>query len=245
MINDVGKWARKLIAEPITGIWSFVNGLKTDTISEYGTGNGVTIDGLKIKDGYINQNLGVGAASAGEKLEAGKDTDVSGIIGRGFFGYNGTHSDTIIASHIDFKLYPMVRQSSSGHTYIDTGGTLTLSASGSGIAQITVTGLALTSGKTLTTIYVSDTDSDTNDVLSTGITAKFALVLIKETSGNKFCIFRIKGDNSAPVIIDGDAEFTVTKDTASSYNFYYESDQYKLQNKVGDNKALYVGLYCV
>jgi hypothetical protein len=94
-------------------------------------------------------------------------------------------------------------------------------------------------------VYVSDTDSDTDDVLSTGITTKFGLVLIKETTANKFCLFRIKGDNSIPIIIDGDAEFTVTKDNASTYNFYYETDQFKLQNNVGDNKALYVGLYLV
>lgn len=121
--------------------------------------------------------------------------------------------------------------------FFDKNGNLGIGAASAG-EKCEVTGA-------IKTVYVSDTDSDTDDVLSTGITTKFGLVLIKETTGNKFCLFRIKGDNSAPIIIDGDAEFAAVKDNASTYNFYYETDQFKLQNKVGNDKALYVGLYLV
>lgn len=299
-------WTKSVIEETIQAIWDFTAGLKADTISESGSGNGVTIDGVKCKDGYgylgavpnyttafllshINCNnsadyaviqtssgytlincktgteirlcvndspaahinlygLGIGAASAGEKLEVGKDTDVSAIVGRGKLGYTGIGlEDNFIISHIDrftsagFGL----KCTNWGGNILNGESYLYLQISGQDIATITNSGLALSPGKVITTIYVSDTDSDTDDVLSTGITTKFGLVLIKETTGNKFCLFRIKGDNSAPIIIDGDAEFAAVKDNASTYNFYYESDQFKLQNKVGDNKALYVGLYLV
>ena len=40
-----------------------------------------------------------------------------------------------------------------------------------------------------------------------------------------------------------DGTFTVTKDTASSYNVYWETDQFKVQNKVGDDKNIRVSLY--
>ena len=36
--------------------------------------------------------------------------------------------------------------------------------------------------------------------------------------------------------------FSGTKDTASKYNVYYETDQLKVQNKVGDNKSVVVRL---
>jgi hypothetical protein len=217
------KWIkplRKHIAETISAIWDFTAGLKA-------------------------AKIGIGQAPGTELLEIAKDTDVGAIVGRSFSGYNGVASDAACFGHIDSKAYPAVRQNANGFSCFGSAGATSIQAVGSEILSITQYDCTINAGKYLYSVFVSDTDSDTNDVLSTGITTKFGLVLIKETTGNKFCLFRIKGDNSAPVIIDGDAEFTVTKDTDSSYNFYYETDQFKLQNKVGDNKALYVGLYLV
>ena len=41
------------------------------------------------------------------------------------------------------------------------------------------------------------------------------------------------------------ASMTTTKDNAGTYNVYWETDQYKVQNNVGDNKNVKVGFYGV
>jgi hypothetical protein len=81
MIYDIGHWVQRHIAESITGIWSFVNGLKTDTISEYGSGNGVTADGVLLKDGNLKGNdLNIKIYS-GEVADEGTITLPTGVSG--------------------------------------------------------------------------------------------------------------------------------------------------------------------
>lgn len=223
------KWLkplRKNIAEAITAIWDFTAGLKA-------------------------AKIGIGQAPGTELLEIAKDTDVSAIVGRAKIGFiNAAFFDDCASfAHIDkftSNSY-CLQQDPAGNSYVNcaNGAQVFIRHNNSNVAIFSSTGLALQSAKTITTVYVSDVDSDTDDVLSTGITTKFGLVLIKETVDKKFCLFRIKGDNSIPIIVDGDAEFAAVKDNPATYNFYYETDQFKLQNKVGDNKALYVGLYLV
>lgn len=81
-----------------------------------------------------------------------------------------------------------------------------------------------------------DTDSDTDDVLDTGIGADYGQLIVRESAGTEACIFLIAGQTIEKV--SADATFTVTKDTVSSYNVYWETDQFKIQNKVGDNKNI-------
>ncbi len=64
---------------------------------------------------------------------------------------------------------------------------------------------------------------------------------LRESTGAVAAVFRLEGETIASV--SANAAFTVTKDNASTYNVYWETDQYKVQNKVGDNKNLRVGLF--
>jgi hypothetical protein len=100
-----------------------------------------------------------------------------------------------------------------------------------------------TAGGYQTTI-ASDTDSDTNDVLTTTIpNTAYGLVIVRESTGTEACVFLIAGGTIEK--IGADATFTVTKDNASTYNVYFETNVIKVQNKVGDNKNIAVGLYSI
>jgi len=82
----------------------------------------------------------------------------------------------------------------------------------------------------------SDTDSDTDDVLLTGVDTSYGVLLVVEKTGGITGFFRI--DGSTVTSISADANFALVKDNAATYNVYYETDQYKIQNKVGDNKSI-------
>lgn len=253
------KWIKALrrnIAEQIQAIWDFTAGL---TVTRNNIKN-VSTAGIQIRNTTASDAVNTNQMSpylshechAWKSGTPGDDkyewmSQASGITGGvsvssfnlGYKKNNGSltnlHTLYSDSGYIGFNHVFTGPVSFSSNAVIN--GNLGIGAASAG-EKLEVTGA-------VKSVYVSDTDSDTDDVLSTGITTKFGLVLIKETTGNKFCLYRIKGDNSIPIIVDGDAEFAAVKDNASTYNFYYETDQFKLQNKVGDNKALYVGLYLV
>ena len=81
-----------------------------------------------------------------------------------------------------------------------------------------------------------DTDFDDTDVWSTGLLSGYGLLIVRESAGTEICQYLIAGATIEK--ISGDATFTVTKDNAATYNVYWETDQFKIQNKVGDNKNM-------
>jgi len=100
----------------------------------------------------------------------------------------------------------------------------------------------ITDGReTMRMISSADTDSDTDDVLSTGVSGYHGLVLVRSITDNTSAIYRVSNVTVSDVSLDGD--HTSTKDTGSKYNFYYDTDQFKLQNKVGDNKSVSVAFW--
>jgi len=87
-----------------------------------------------------------------------------------------------------------------------------------------------------------DTDSDTDDVLTTTIAdTVYGTLMVRESAGTEACMYLLAGGTIEK--ISGDATFTVTKDNASTYNVYFESSVIKVQNKVGDNKNIRLGFY--
>lgn len=83
-----------------------------------------------------------------------------------------------------------------------------------------------------------DADSDNTDVLLTGIASGVGLLLVGVSTDTISAVYQVEG--STITAISANATFSTTKDTASKYNVYYETDQYKIQNNVGDNKAIKV-----
>jgi len=86
--------------------------------------------------------------------------------------------------------------------------------------------------------YAADADSDTDDVLGTSISSGTGLMLVSVTTDDDAALYRVEG--STLTAISANSNFSTTKDTGSKYNVYYETDQYKVQNKVGDNKDIKV-----
>lgn len=98
-----------------------------------------------------------------------------------------------------------------------------------------------TSNKCLRAQKAADTDFDTDETLNTGITNNFGLMIVKETVDGVTGMFRIEG--TSIVDIGSNAAFTTTKDNAGTYNVYFDTDAFYVQNKVGDNKAVAVSFY--
>jgi len=79
-------------------------------------------------------------------------------------------------------------------------------------------------------------------VQDTGMLATNGLVIVAEYGGGT-AIVRV--DTTTLTIVSGAALFTITKDSASSVNVYYESGTLHLQNTSGTTKTLRVGVFGV
>lgn len=84
--------------------------------------------------------------------------------------------------------------------------------------------------------FYTNLDSDNNAVSLTGIQAGYGLLFISCSTDGKAAIYRV--DNQTLAAISADVVYNTNKDNASTYNVYYETDQFKIQNKVGNNKVL-------
>ncbi len=86
----------------------------------------------------------------------------------------------------------------------------------------------------LTSVRASLAD---NATLALGYDIKF-IFIVDATNGNGALFMLRGGVNSVQEIFDPSAVFTATKDTASSFNVYYESSNYYIQNKRGAARNL-------
>lgn len=59
---------------------------------------------------------------------------------------------------------------------------------------------------------------------------------------NRICEFELTGTNAPVELIDGGTFCSITKDTATSINVYYESSAYRIQNLRGGTRALRIVL---
>jgi hypothetical protein len=88
---------------------------------------------------------------------------------------------------------------------------------------------------------INNADSDTDEIDSVTWAGGFGMLIACSVTDSTSAVWRLKGTTFIAVSVDGD--WTSTKDTAASYNVYFESGAIKLQNKVGDNKNVKLGFY--
>jgi hypothetical protein len=83
--------------------------------------------------------------------------------------------------------------------------------------------------------YVAeDTNFATDAVLTTGIASYYGMLIVRESVDGVCGIYRVEGTTIA--VISANAAFTTTKDNAGTYNIYWDTTEFKLQNKVGNSK---------
>ena len=89
----------------------------------------------------------------------------------------------------------------------------------------------------------ADTDFDTNDVLTTTIASGTGIVVVAEKTTSVTAVYLL--ENTTLTAISANVLFHTSKDNASTYNVYVESGYVKVQNKVGNNKSIAVGVITV
>lgn len=85
----------------------------------------------------------------------------------------------------------------------------------------------------------TDSDSDTDDILLTGLTACHGILTVAIISDDKTAVYRVDGQSLTT--ISAHSDFSTSKDTSNKYNIYWENDQFKVQNKFGDSKVIKIG----
>jgi formylmethanofuran dehydrogenase subunit E len=77
-------------------------------------------------------------------------------------------------------------------------------------------------------------------VLKTSIIGNLGILIVSDCTNSKVALLRIEGNTV--VSVSANAIFSITKDTASKLNVYWETDQIKVQNKTSANVTLKVAL---
>ena len=84
----------------------------------------------------------------------------------------------------------------------------------------------------------TNTDVDNNGVFTTSVASGSGILIVSVPTDSITAMYRVEG--STLTSISSNALFSTTKDTASKYNVYFETTEYKVQNKVADNKKVFV-----
>ena len=93
----------------------------------------------------------------------------------------------------------------------------------------------------ITSTMINNADSDTDEIDSVVFAGGYGMVIAASTTDGTSAIWKLKG--TVFEAIEVDADWTATKDGAGTYNVYIESGAIKLQNKVGDDKAVKLGFF--
>lgn len=93
----------------------------------------------------------------------------------------------------------------------------------------------------ITSTMINNTDSDTDEIDSVVFAGGYGMVIAASVTDGTSAVWKLKG--TVFEAIEVDADWTATKDNASSYNVYIESGSIKLQNKVGNNKNVKLGYF--
>lgn len=98
----------------------------------------------------------------------------------------------------------------------------------------------------------TDSDFDNNEVINSGIGSTYyggngsvmgmLMINVRSIPNHEYItgLFRIDGNQT--FIISANALFNLTKDNLGTYNFYWENNQYKFQNKVGNDRFVNFGM---
>lgn len=118
-----------------------------------------------------------------------------------------------------------------GYHEFRIGTTPTFTIKSTGVASITP----------ITSTMINNADSDTDEVDSVVFAGGYGLVIAASITDGTSAVWKLKGTTFEAIEVD--ADWTATKDGAATYNVYFEGGAIKIQNKVGDNKAVKLGFF--
>jgi len=158
---------------------------------------------------------------------------------------NGSDADVFESTSGGLTLYDTTLVNGTTSGTITYGGTVVTSKlSTGGVFTPEVAGIspvAMHKGGVSTQV-IEDTDMDDNDVMDTGITSGYGLLIVSCTTDGTSGVFRI--ENQTIVDVSSNALYSVTKDTDTKINVYWDTDQFKVQMLIdAGNKNVSVAFY--
>jgi len=80
----------------------------------------------------------------------------------------------------------------------------------------------------------ADADFDDTEELNTGLGASYGILICRDTVGGTVGIYRL--ENQSIVALSLNAAWTVTDDNEGTFNVYWDTDHFEIENQVADNK---------
>jgi hypothetical protein len=93
----------------------------------------------------------------------------------------------------------------------------------------------------ITSTMINNADSDMDEIDSVTWAGGYGLLVVACTTDAATAIYRLEG--TTLTAISANALFDISKDHAATYNIYFETGALKVQNKVGNDKAIRVGFF--
>jgi hypothetical protein len=93
----------------------------------------------------------------------------------------------------------------------------------------------------ITSTMINNADSGTDEIDSVTFAGGYGIIIACSTTDGTSAVWKLKGTTFEAIEVD--ADWTATKDGAATYNVYIETGAIKLQNKVGDDKAVKLGYF--
>ena len=201
--------------------------------------------------------------SAGD-ISAGENTDAKATFGRASAGYNGENTGTACFAHQSWLTEDdsALKQQLTGKTTVQAGNNNYLEfRRGGDIEAYFFGGKFFVSGNTglgvfpsteklevdgaIKSVIESSDDFDGNIAVSLGRdNTDFGVIAVAIEADSAYGEFTIYGGN---IVKEKDPAslFSTTKDNASTYNVYFESNTLYIQNKIADDKdftASFIGI---
>lgn len=211
---------------------SYLIDLQSGGNSKFSINNNGTVF---LSNGYISTN--------GDPMTIQNGTNVNGFPAVLIAPANGRTSGTQTA----LAIQPTYSQPSGTAANTDLLINRTETAIGSGTQRLlsaqvgSVEKAAIDNKGAITSTMINNADSDTDEIDSVVFAGGYGMVIAASVTDGTSAVWKLKG--TVFEAIEVDADWTATKDNASSYNVYIESGSIKLQNKVGDNKSCRLGFF--
>ena len=225
----------------VAGSGGIVRGIRQDVVA--GVIN-VYNSKFVIDGSAANTLIGLNASITGGVINSYDNIfDVTSVGGNNY--WSQTVSGAVVNSYHDKVLDGTVNDAVVGATTcygtVDKDGILLQNTSNAFSEAAGTAPKLQVDGGGVSNRVIEDTDSDNTDVLSTGITSGYGMLIVSCTTDGISGIFRI--ENQTIVNVSSNALFTITKDNAATYNVYFDTGEYRVQNNVGDNKNITVAYF--